>query len=68
MSKGGKGYLHEGMTPKSPPQQAKGDPKLPKTSVAQDATRSGTAPTPKSLGGRSAYWPSVRPSLLLRRF
>ena len=54
MSKGGKGYLHKGMTPKSPPQQAKGDPKLPKTSVAQDATRSGTAPTPKSLGGRSA--------------
>ena len=31
-----------------------GDPKLPSRKVSAEATRNGTAPTPKTLGPRSA--------------
>lgn len=49
----GSGML-AGMTRKNPPQQAKGDPKMPTASVNSDAVRSSTAASPKTLGGRTA--------------
>ena len=52
----GKGYVHEGLSRKNPEQMAKGDPKGASsyTSIDADATRKETAPTPKTLGPRSA--------------
>ncbi len=52
MAKGGKGYMHEGMTNRSPSGDSGMRP--PKGSVNSDPTRSGVAPTPKTLGPRSA--------------
>jgi hypothetical protein len=53
--KKGSGML-SGLTRKNPPQQSKGDPKPASAypSVDSDADRKMTAPTPKTLGGRSA--------------
>lgn len=54
MKKGGKGML-SGLTRKNPPQMAAGDPKTPKKSLDADATRgSKAAPTPRTLGPRTA--------------
>lgn len=47
---------HEGTTTKSPSQMAKGDPKPASSypSVDSGASRSTTAPTPRTLGPRDA--------------
>lgn len=49
-----KGTLLNGLTRKNPVQMAKGDPKPPTMSVNADATRASAAPSPKTLGGRTA--------------
>ncbi len=52
----GKGGMMAGMKRTNPVQMAKGDPK-PATSypsVDKDATRSGVAPSPRTLGPRNA--------------
>lgn len=48
--------MQAGMTRKNPPQQASGSPKPASSypSVDSDADRKGTAPSPKTLGGRTA--------------
>jgi hypothetical protein len=55
MAKSGKGML-SGLKNHSPKQMAAGDPKMATSypSVDKDATRTGVAPTPKTLGGRDA--------------
>jgi hypothetical protein len=52
MAKSGKGYMHEGMKNRSPSGDSGMRP--PKGSVNSDPTRSGVAPTPKTLGPRTA--------------
>ena len=46
--------LHKGLKNMSPKQMEAGDPKPPSRSVNDGAVRSSTAPTPKTLGGRTA--------------
>ena len=52
-STGAMSNMHAGMTRKNPPGVDK-SMSCGKGSVNQDATRSGTAPTPKTLGPRDA--------------
>lgn len=51
MKKSG-GYMHEGMTRKCPPGDSGMRP--PKGNVSDDAVRTSTAPTPPTLGPRTA--------------
>jgi hypothetical protein len=52
MKNGGKGYMHAGMKTRAPSGDSGMRP--PSGSVNQDATRSGVAKTPKTLGPRDA--------------
>lgn len=52
MAKKSGGYMHEGMKNMSPPGDSGMRP--PKGSVNSDPTRGGVAPTPKTLGPRTA--------------
>lgn len=52
MKNGGKGYMHEGMKNMSPPGDSGMRP--PGGKVNNNPTRDGVAPTPKTLGPRTA--------------